>query len=150
MTGTLVIGIVLFAPETYAPVLVSWKAQHLRKVTGDDRWRASSELHSQPLWKRMLGGIAKPIKFIFTEPITDLFALYLVVLYVVLFGFLPGFDFIFGETGIYGFDQNHTGLCFLAMDVGFLIALIPIVGRTGSTLSFSASAIRNLSPELPC
>ena len=49
-----------------------------------------------------------------------------VIVYVILFGFLPGFDFIFGEEGIYGFDQKHTGLCFIAINVGFLLALVPI------------------------
>lgn len=126
MTGILVLLITLFAPETHAPILLSWKASHLRKVTGNNHYRAESELHNESLPKRMLKGIARPIKFILTEPITDLFALYLIVLYVVLFGFLPGFDFIFGSDGIYGFDQLHTGLCFLAMDVGFLVALLPI------------------------
>ncbi|KXT15615.1 hypothetical protein AC579_5830, partial [Pseudocercospora musae] len=126
MTGTLVICITLFAPETYAPILLSWKASHLRKTTGNSRYRAESEMHNESLPKRMLKGIARPINFILTEPITDLFALYLIVLYVVLFGFLPGFDFIFGQHGIYGFDQLHTGLCFLAIDVGFLLALLPV------------------------
>ncbi|KAF2174282.1 hypothetical protein M409DRAFT_35102 [Zasmidium cellare ATCC 36951] len=125
-TGALVAGILFFAPETYAPVIQSWKASQLRKISGDDQYMTDKERHSPPFGTRLLRSIYIPIKFLFTEPITDLFALYLIILYIILFGFLPGFQFIFGEEGIYGFGQNHTGLCFIPMNVGFLLALIPI------------------------
>ena len=113
-------------PETYAPVVLSWKAKHLRELTGDDRYRASHELQQISLGTRLLRSIARPIKFLLTEPIVDLFSLYLVIVYIILFGFLPGFDFIFGEAGIYGFDQKNTGLCFIGINIGFLLALVPI------------------------
>lgn len=125
-TGTLVLNIVLFAPETYAPVLQSWKAAQIRKITGDDSYMTEKEQDSPSFEHRLLHSISTPLKFLLTEPITDLFALCLVILYTILFGFLPGFDFIFGEDGIYGFDQEHTGLCFIPMNIGFLIALLPV------------------------
>lgn len=124
--GAVIVLLILFVPETYAPVLLSWKARHLRRITGDERYRATHELHSVSLGIRLLRSIARPIIFLLTEPIVDLFSLYLVIVYIILFGFLPGFDFIFGQQGIYGFDQRHTGLCFLGINVGFLLALIPI------------------------
>ena len=49
-----------------------------------------------------------------------LFTMYLVVIYIVLFGFLTGYKFIFGDT--YGFSQGSVGLIFIGMNAGFLIA----------------------------
>ena len=126
LAGWIIALLVFFVPETYAPVLLGWKAKHLRTTTGDERYRSPSELHPLNLGIRLLHSIARPVRFLLTEPIVDLFALYLVIVYIILFGFLPGYDFIFGENGIYGFDQRHTGLCFVAMNVGFLVALMPI------------------------
>ena len=126
LVGAVVLTLFLFVPETYAPILLSWKAKHLRDITGDDRYRAAHELQRTNLGIRLLHSIARPIKFLLTEPIVDLFSLWLVIVYIILFGFLPGFEFIFGEEGIYGFDQKHTGLFFLGINVGFLFVLIPI------------------------
>ena len=95
-------------------------------MTGDGRYLSESELQRIPLSRRLARSIGMPLRFILTELIIDLFALYLVVIYIILFGFLPGFDFIFGTDGIYGLDQNHTGLCFISISVGFLVALVPI------------------------
>jgi MFS family permease len=126
LAGAVITSITLFVPETYPPVLLSWKAAHLRSVTGDERYRAAHELKPLNLGIRLLRSVARPIQFLLTEPIVDLFSLYLVIVYIILFGFLPGFDFIFGERGIYKFDQRHRGLCFLGINVGFLFALTPI------------------------
>lgn len=123
----LIAGAIFFCvPETYAPVLLQWKATHLRSITGDERYHASLDSQKESLGRRLLVSIRRPIIFLLTEPMVNLFALYLVILYIVLFGFLPGFSFIFGSQGIYGFTQQGTGLCFLPMNVGFLLALTPL------------------------
>ena len=56
-----------------------------------------------------------------------LVALYLTVIYIVLFTFLEGFDFIYGQT--YHISQGLTGLCFLAIVVGLFCAsaLVPLI-----------------------
>ncbi|KAF2246952.1 MFS general substrate transporter [Trematosphaeria pertusa] len=38
MSGLIRGAVVVFQPETYPPVLLAWKAWHLRAVTGDDRY----------------------------------------------------------------------------------------------------------------
>lgn len=49
------------------------------------------------------------------------------IIYSVLFGLLPGLTYIFGKDGYYDFPQIGVGLCFLAIDVGFLAALPMVV-----------------------
>lgn len=95
----------------------------MRKVTGNDLYRSEHELEAIPLYQRLQRSVRLPLKFLLTEPIIQLFSLYMTVIYTVLFGFLPGYDFIFGSTGIYGLDQQHTGLCFIGINIGFLLSV---------------------------
>lgn len=123
MTGALVVTFLLFVPETFPPVLLSWKATSLRKVTGNQLYLAEHEVDAIPLYRRLQRSIKLPLKLLLTEPIIQLFSLYMTVIYTVLFGFLPGYGFIFGAQGIYGLDQAHIGLCFIGINVGFLLSV---------------------------
>ncbi|KAF3040602.1 hypothetical protein E8E11_007949 [Didymella keratinophila] len=115
MSGLVLILVVIFQPETYAPVLLSWKAQHLRNVTGDQRFAAEMEIRGEPFLHRL--GIALYRPFLLAlEPIVFLITLYLTVIYIVLFTFLDGYDYIFGE--IHGTGEGITGLLFLNIAIG--------------------------------
>lgn len=63
----------------------------------------------------------------FSEPIVILFALYLTVVYIILFTFLEGYTYIFGDT--YGFSEGITGLAFIGIGIGLCVAslLIPLI-----------------------
>jgi hypothetical protein len=105
----------LFLPETYLPILLDWKAKHMRNATGDDRYISE---HSQE--NNLLGRIKKigplPAKFLFTEPVIAVLGAYLVLLYCLLFSFLSGFDYIFKQT--YSLTPGQTGSCFAAIAAG--------------------------------
>ncbi|OMP82458.1 putative transporter C11D3.05 [Diplodia seriata] len=127
MSGLVLGAVVLFQPETYPPVLLRWKAQHLRRITGDERYVAEVELMGATFGERIKRALYRPFLLTFTEPIIILVALYLTVVYIVLFTFLDGYDFIFGE--VHGTSQGITGLCFLGIAVGLFgaSALVPII-----------------------
>lgn len=127
MAGFITGAIFLFVPETYTPVLLKWKAGHLRSITGDSRFKAPIELSQLSLSVRLLRSCSRPFKLFFGELMVALFTMYLVVVYIVLFGFLTGYDFIYGQT--YGFSQGSVGLAFIPMNLGFLVAfaIIPHV-----------------------
>lgn len=129
MAGLVTVSIFLFVPETYAPVLQQWRAQHLRRLTGDERFLAENETSNESLFKKLLMSTTRPFELFFSEIMVALFTLYLVVVYIVLFGFLTGYDAIYGE--IYHFSQGSVGLAFIGMNVGFLVALaiVPIIYR---------------------
>ncbi|KAH8695456.1 MFS transporter [Talaromyces proteolyticus] len=122
LAGLITASIFFFVPETYTPVLLKWKAGHLRAITGDDRFKAPFELKHTSLSTRLMRSCSRPFELFFGELMVALFTIYLVVVYIVLFGFLTGYDFIYGKT--YGFSQGSVGLAFIGMNVGFLIALI--------------------------
>ncbi|OCL07646.1 MFS general substrate transporter [Glonium stellatum] len=124
----LVLGlVVLFQPETYPPILLKWKATHLRTITGDERYVAEAEICGDSFLKRLGTALYRPFLLTAREPVIMLIALYLSVIYVVLFTFLCGYNYIFGM--IHGTSQGITGLLFLGILVGLFgtSALVPLI-----------------------
>ncbi|PMD38384.1 MFS general substrate transporter [Hyaloscypha variabilis F] len=120
ISGAILLMVILFQPETFAPILLKWKAIHLRKITGDDRYVAEVEIRAETFWKRLLHALYRPFILTVREPIVILFALYLTVVYIILFTFLDGYTYIFGKT--YGFSEGITGLCFIGIGIGLCFA----------------------------
>ncbi|CZS99165.1 probable benomyl/methotrexate resistance protein [Rhynchosporium agropyri] len=127
LSGLILTLVVLFQPETFAPILLKWKATHLRKITGDDRYVAEVEIRAESFWKRLTHALYRPFLLTVREPIVILFALYLTVVYIILFTFLDGYTYIFGDT--YGFSEGITGLAFLGIAIGLCFAslLLPLI-----------------------
>ena len=124
----LVLSLIIFCqPETYAPTLLKWKAAHLRNLTGDDRYQAEIEIRDVAFLQRLGTALYRPFVLTFSEPIIILTALYLTVIYIILFTFLNGYTFIFTET--YGFSQGITGLSFIGIAIGLCFAslLVPLI-----------------------
>ncbi|MCJ1248876.1 hypothetical protein MMC30_006097 [Trapelia coarctata] len=127
ISGLVLVIVVLFQPETYAPTLLKWKATHLRELMGDDRYRSDIEIRDEIFIRRIRTALYRPFLLTSAEPIIMLVALYLTILYIILFTFLDGYTFIF--TDIYGFSQGITGLAFLGIGIGLCFAslLVPLV-----------------------
>lgn len=126
--SAVVLGIIVFLqPETFPPILLKWKAQHLRDLTGDERYRAEIEIRSETFVQRLGTALYRPFLLTATEPIIILIALYLTVVYIVLFTFLEGYNYIFAE--IHGTSEGITGLCFLGIIIGLFtsLALVPLI-----------------------
>ena len=65
--------------------------------------------------------LTRPISMLFTEPIVGFLSLYVAFNFSVLFSFFAAFPYVF-ET-VYGFDTEQSGLVFLAIGVGCLLAV---------------------------
>ncbi|KAI4269530.1 MAG: hypothetical protein L6R38_007430 [Xanthoria sp. 2 TBL-2021] len=129
ISGSVLTSTVFLLPETYAPILLKWKAAHLRSLTGDERYMAEVEIREDNIWLRLKRALYRPFILTFQEPIIMLLALYLTVIYIILFTFLNGNTFIFTET--YGFSEGLTGLSFIGIGVGLCMAslLVPFIYR---------------------
>ena len=115
--------IVLFQPETFPPLILKWKAQHLRRQTGNKRFSTEMEIIQKPLLTKIKEALIRPIKLAF-EPIVLAMTFYLTVLYIVLFTFLDGYTYIFEET--YNLSQGFTNVLFTGIFVGILLASLPV------------------------
>jgi multidrug resistance protein len=127
ISGAILALVFFFQPETFAPILLKWKAKHLRKITGDDRYVSEVEIRANPFRIRLLHALYRPFILVTREPIVILFALYLTVIYIILFTFLDGYTYVFGET--YKFSEGITGLAFLGIGIGLCGAslLVPLI-----------------------
>ncbi|RVD87189.1 uncharacterized protein DFL_001432 [Arthrobotrys flagrans] len=103
-----------FLPETYLPMLLGWKAKKLRKVTG--RQYFSEHAKKASFWERLKHTLPMSLSFFLKEPVVTVLGSYLVLLYVLLFTFLSGFEYIFKKT--YNLSDGMTGSCFGAIAAG--------------------------------
>ncbi|KAK8155103.1 major facilitator superfamily domain-containing protein [Phyllosticta citrichinensis] len=111
----------LFLPETYSPLLLKWKAQHLRRVTHDDRYMSALETGGT-LGQRLKEALPRPVIFLTREPVIIILGIYLMLLNVLIFTLQSGFEFLFTRT--YGFSVGLTGSVFLAIAAGCIFSLI--------------------------
>ncbi|KAF2024622.1 MFS general substrate transporter [Setomelanomma holmii] len=105
----------LFLPETYLPVLLDWKAKSLRQVSGDNRY-ISEHAKTSSFGERLERNLPLSIRFTTTEPAILALGGFLVLLYILLFSFLSGFDYIFRRT--YSLSSFHEGACFASIAIG--------------------------------
>ncbi|EXJ88590.1 hypothetical protein A1O1_05520 [Capronia coronata CBS 617.96] len=123
LSGGLILSLTfLFQPETYHPVILSWKAAHLRKITGDKRYYAAHELERTPLLTRLRIALPRPFEMAFREPVILLITLYMSVLYIILFTFFDGYEYIYTRT--YGISQGLTNTIFVGIFVGIWLASV--------------------------
>lgn len=122
------LGCFFFMPETLSAELLKARSKELRKQTGDDRYATALErsMQSSSFFWTVCQSMFQCVMFLITEPITLCFALYLTVVYIVLFGDLESYPLIFE---IWNWDAGKTGSVFAAMLVGmaFTGALTPFM-----------------------
>lgn len=150
IAGVVLIVVILGQPETFSPILLEWRAKHLRDLTGDDRYRAEHAATSTSSFSaRLLTNVYRPFVMIWTEPLILIFSFYLVLLYFVLFTFLNGYPFIFAN--VYGISTSLTFVIFAAMVPGVLVALalVPLLyGLTKKAAKKAEDEGKALQPEV--
>lgn len=113
----------LFPPETYAPVILGWKAKALRKVTGDTRHKGPLDgLQQTSLVRKIAEALYRPILILVTEPIISVLTAYLTFVYMVSFSFFSGASYIF--TASYDFQQGAAYLMFVGVVVGLWVCAL--------------------------
>lgn len=124
ITDGLVIALVIaLMSETLAPRLLLYKAHNFRTLTGDKRFMTEAEADGKSVTEILKLNFTRPFLLAF-EPIVFLFTLYLTIIYIVLFTFLDGYPFIFGE--VYGVGQGLANVCFLGLFVGISLSMVTV------------------------
>ncbi|KAJ3788558.1 MFS general substrate transporter [Lentinula aff. detonsa] len=117
---SLIMGYFL-APETYAPVLLRRRAQHLMKLSnGTISYMSKYDVgRSTSFVKTMKVNLSRPFTFMVTEPIVLLFAIYISVVYGTLYALFSAFPIVF-ETRR-GWSAGVGGLAFLGVGAGISV-----------------------------
>ena len=129
MSGASWILITFTLPETYAPALLSKRAKKLRKETGNEKFVTEQQLNPRPLKETMYLILFRPIQLLFCEPIVFLVALYMSVLYGLLYMFFVAFPVIYQEGK--GYTAGITGLMFIPLALGVIVSagFSPLVNK---------------------
>ena len=77
----------LTIPETYAPTILLKRARKLRKETGDSTYVTEQEINTRPLSEELTEFIVRPFQLLFQELIVFLIAIYMSVIYGLLYMF---------------------------------------------------------------
>ncbi|KAJ5179265.1 hypothetical protein N7492_002475 [Penicillium capsulatum] len=119
----------VFMPETYAPVILKRRARKLRKDTGNSSITSPLELDSRDLKQMALITISRPFRMIFHESIVSLTSLYLALAYAIFYLYFEAYPIIF--QGIYGMSAGVSGLMFLPIGVGAVLACFIFIWYDG-------------------
>ncbi|POS87784.1 hypothetical protein EPUL_001691, partial [Erysiphe pulchra] len=118
MSATTFVITIFCLPETFAPILLKWKASKIRKSTGNKRYIAPIESQSS-FSKRLIINLNRALIMSTREYIVILLGIWLVAVYIVVFGFLSGMNVLFGKT--YRFSRGFIGTSFSAIAVGVIL-----------------------------
>ncbi|KAI9051392.1 hypothetical protein LZ554_004439 [Drepanopeziza brunnea f. sp. 'monogermtubi'] len=111
----------IFLPETYGPILLARRAAHLRSSTGDKNIFAPIELE-QKGWKQMATvTLTRPLRMLFFELLVLATCLYVSLAYSIFYMYFEAYQIVF--RGIYGQSLGVSGLMFLPIGVGALLAV---------------------------
>lgn len=124
LAGLILIPVVFFLPETYSPILLYWKAQELRRMTGDDRYRSPLEFRKATFIQRMRASLYRPLQLFATESIIGIHAVYLSLLFMILYTFIAGYVSIYEKAN--NFSPTSTALAFLGIEVGVVLSALTL------------------------
>lgn len=81
-------GLITFTvPETYAPIILKRRAKKLRKAENDPKYVTEGELNALPMNEKLRIVFLRPFQLLFLEPIVLFIAIYMSVLYGLLYMF---------------------------------------------------------------
>lgn len=128
-SGVVYILITFTVPETYAPTILARRAKKLRASTGESDHVTEQDLDLRPLSERLAIFLIRPFQLLFGELIVFLVAVYMSVLYGLLYMFFIAFPIVY--QGGKGYTAGITGLMFIPIALGVLCsaACAPLVNR---------------------
>ncbi|PYH41291.1 MFS transporter [Aspergillus saccharolyticus JOP 1030-1] len=117
ISGFTTLAMFWLLPETYAPVLLARRANRLTRATGRVYRSATATRQSVDLRDLLL----RPWGMLFREPIVLLLALYVGIIFGLLYMSFAAYPIVFQQ--IRGWNAIDTGLSYFGMLVGVLVAV---------------------------
>jgi MFS family permease len=137
-----------FLPEVYGPVLLKWKAQKMRKETGDGRWWHPHERIGLDIKSIVTKQLSRPLTMLFVEPMVMAICFYASFVFAILYLTLEVFPIVFEEDR--GYSTLVASLPFLGLFVGVIAALVINIGNQPRYTRLSRAASGQPIPEARC
>lgn len=131
-------------PETSSDNILLRRAARLRKVTGDTNLRSQSEIDQEHMSAKEMAfdALIKPWEMNILDPAIMFTTLYSSLCYAIFYSFFEVFPLVFPE--IYQFSLGESGLAFLSVPVGVLLAVT--IGLLYYGFCVEPGLVRNGSP----
>ena len=125
LSGPILILLFTLLPETSSDTILLRRVVRLRKLTSDGNLRSQSEIKMQHMTAKQMAfnTLVKPWEMNALDPAILFTTVYCSLTYAIFYSFFEVFPFVFPV--MYGFDLGQSGLAFLCVPVGVLIA-VPI------------------------
>ena len=120
-SGVVTILVMIFARETYAPIILQKKVNKLRKETGNNLLCSKLD-HGMPPKVFFKRSIVRPCKMLLFSPICAVGSLYVGIAYAYLYLMFGSMTPLFMK--IYGFGPGEAGLAFLGLGVGSMAGVL--------------------------
>ncbi|ODV87058.1 hypothetical protein CANARDRAFT_194838 [[Candida] arabinofermentans NRRL YB-2248] len=134
--------LVIVVPETYQPVLLKWKAEELRKTTGNQDLYAPLHKAEIGLFTAILQAPKRPLLVLVKDPMMTVLCFYSGLILGIVYLFFVSIPYTFRT--VWGFNTAQQGLAFLGMTIGMMIS--SILSRYFSQLYLKLSK-KNGKPE---
>ena len=127
--GFVLILVILTQRETFEPIFLEWKAKHLRIIANNHRYRTERSLSKMPISSWLKNIFSSPFRITVTEPILILLTSWLVLIWIIIFSFLSGNEYMLRSIRLYGKSEWIVAPCFMGMAVGLMVsfAAVPLV-----------------------
>lgn len=121
-SAVMLVMLIFFGPESYAPVLLAKKAKRLREETSNDAFYALHErvVAQRSLARTIIISSTRPFELLAREAMLTLLCLWASLVLGILYLFFVAFPIVFEE---HGFNEQEVGLSFLGIGLGFVIAI---------------------------
>ncbi|KAJ4302596.1 hypothetical protein N0V90_001485 [Kalmusia sp. IMI 367209] len=144
ISGIVCISAMIWMRETYAPILLARKTARLQKETNNPALR--SKLDRGISVKIIVArSIIRPLKLLVLSPIVLLISVYTAFAFGLTFLLYTTFPRVFNQQ--YGFKTGVSGLAYLGMGIGFLLALIVFATMSDRILKAKAAKEETTPPE---
>jgi len=123
MNAPIFISMFLLLPETSSSNILLRRAKRLRKVTGDSRLKAQSEIDQANLTAKDIAveALVRPFQLVVLDPSIAFTAVYTALVYGIFYSFFEAFPLVY--VGMYGFNLGELGLTFLSVTVGVILSI---------------------------
>ncbi|KAL8916718.1 MAG: hypothetical protein Q9172_006173 [Xanthocarpia lactea] len=124
ISAPVLILMLLFVPETSTPNILLRRASRLRKLTGDNRLMAQSEISQKDLKPSAVAidALIKPLEITIKDPAIAFVNIYSSIVYAIYYSFFEVFPLVYEP--MYGFNIGQIGVVFLCVLVACIIGIV--------------------------
>jgi hypothetical protein len=140
---------VIFVPETYGPVLLARKVNHLVQQDGQHYIsvleKNQGKKHPSEVFRKAL---VRPWMFLFLEPIVFVASIYMAIIFGTVYMFMGAMPIVFGQGR--GWSEGISGLAFVGILVGILAGLAyAIIDNNTRYITLSVAKTASAESRLP-